>query len=211
VTIEQAEFEYAGGIAAMSPAIITLGADETRVELTLRDVDAVDLIASLNIPDLAATGRVEGSFPLLLTRRTAYIEDGVLQALPGGGTISYTGGAGAESTGAARVAFDALRSFRYDELRLTLDGDISGEVVSSIEFSGQNTGRPVDLGPIAPVPGFGRVAVRGVPFDFNIHVTAPFRGLANTAASIIDPGVILERAREQEDPVPVDEEAPAAR
>jgi hypothetical protein len=205
VSIENAVFDFAGGVLAMSPATVTIGQPETRIVLTLGNVDASNLIASLNIPDLAATGRVEGSFPLLLTSRTAYIEHGVLRALPGGGFISYTGNAGQNATGVSRIAFDALRSFRYDSLELTLDGDISGDVVTSIEFSGQNSGRPVDLGPIAPVPGLGRVTVRGVPFNFNVRVTAPFRRLAQTAASITDPGLILDRAYGEEEPDPVDQ------
>ncbi|MEZ5996294.1 MAG: YdbH domain-containing protein [Hyphomonadaceae bacterium] len=206
VAIEQAEFSFASGVLAMSPATIELGADKTRFELTLRDVDAASLLQSLNVPDLAATGQVEGSFPLLLTRRSAYVEGGMLRAQGAGGVISYTGNAGAGSTGPARIAFDALRSFRYDTLSLTLDGDLNGEVVSSIAFSGENSGRPVDLGPIAPVPGVGSVTVRGVPFRFNVHVSAPFRRLAQTAASIADPGALVRRARDGEPQEAVDPE-----
>jgi translocation and assembly module TamB len=213
VAIEQAEFDFASGTLAMSPTTIALGADETRFELTLRNVDATALVASLNIPDLSATGQVEGSFPLLLTRRTAFIEGGVLRAQPGGGIISYTGNAGTEATGPARIAFDALRSFRYDNLALTLDGDLNGEVLSSITFSGRNTGEPVDLGEIAPVPGLGNVTVRGVPFDFNVTVSAPFRRLAQTAATITDPGSLIDRATgepEEQPPESVDPNAPGS-
>ncbi len=217
VSVERAEFEFAGGILAMSPTTVRLGQDETRIELTLRDVQAADLIANLGIPDLAATGQVRGSFPLRLTRQTAYIEHGVLRAQGGGGLISYTGNAGADATGATRLAFDALRRFAYDELTLTLDGDINGEVVSAIEFSGRNAGDAVSLGEIAPVPGLGDVTVRGVPFDFNVRVTAPFRALAQTAASITDPGEILNRGRQTEVEVtpepaePVDQGGPGTR
>jgi hypothetical protein len=211
VSIERAEFEFASGVLAMTPTTIALGADETHFELTMRDVAAADLLAQLTIPDLEATGRVEGSFPLLLTRRSALIQNGVLRARPGGGTIAYTGAAGANAVGPARIAFDALRSFRYDELSLTLNGDLSGEVVSAIAFSGENTGRNVDLGDIAPVPGLGRVTVRGVPFDFNVTVTAPFRRLAQTAASFTDPGAILNRAETPPNSDPVDQGPPTPR
>lgn len=215
VAIEQAVFEFAGGQLAMQPTTIRLGADSTQFELTLRDVDATDLISSLSIPDLQATGRVEGSFPLTLTRTSALIENGVLRALPGGGVISYTGNAGDAATGVSRIAFDALRSFRYDDLVLTLNGDLSGDVVSSIEFIGQNSGRAVDLSEMVQLPGVGRVTVRGVPFDFNVRVTAPFRRLAQTAASLTDPGSLINQANPgadaEEQPAPVDQEAPAPR
>ncbi len=216
VSVESAEFDFAGGVLAMAPTTVRLGENETSIVLSLRDVDAASLLANLNIPDLAATGTLEGRFPLRLTNRTAYIDGGELRALPGGGIISYTGDAADNATGPAQIAFQALRSFRYDALRLTLDGDISGDVVSSIEFSGHNSGRAVDLGEIAPVPGLGRVTVRGVPFDFNVRVTAPFRRLAQTAASITDPGIILDRGRaaedaEAEEPESVDQAPPQPR
>jgi hypothetical protein len=162
----------------------------------LSDVDAASLIATLNVPDLAATGRLEGSFPLRLTARTAFVENGELHALPGGGRLAYTGNAGQDATGVTRIAFDALRGFDYDVLSLKLNGDISGDVLTEIEFSGENSGRPVDLGPV--IPGLGNVAVRGVPFDFNVRITAPFRRLAQTAASITDPGALLNRATHDE-------------
>lgn len=205
VAIENADFEFASGELSMAPTTITLGAAETRVELALRNVDAADLLEHLNMPDLSVTGRVEGNFPLRLTRRSAYISGGVLRATRSGGTIAYSGQAGSNATGAARVAFDALRSFHYDELEMTLDGDLNGEVISSIRFRGENTGSAVDLGDITPIPGVGNVAVRGVPFAFNVTITAPFRRLAQTMSSISNPGVILDRAEEPEGNEPVDQ------
>jgi hypothetical protein len=212
VSIERAEFEFASGVLAMAPTIIPLGAEETRFQLSLRDVDAAALLSTLNIPDVTATGRIDGTFPLLLTRRTALIQNGVLRAQPGGGTLSYAGHAGDGATGPARVAFDALKSFRYDDLNIGLNGDLSGELVSSIQFSGHNSGRPVDLGDIAPLPGVGNVTVRGVPFAFHVTLTAPFRSLAETAASIGDPAALLHQARPPSSPSPpVDQPPPAPR
>jgi hypothetical protein len=61
---------------------------------------------------------------------------------------------------------------------------------------------------MAQIPGVGQVSVRGVPFDFNVRVSAPFRSLAQTAASITDPGPLITRATVGE-PAPV-EQSPAA-
>lgn len=218
VNIERAEFDFASGTLSLQPTEIKLGATETRFELTLNNIDAAALVQQLNVPDLSATGQIEGSFPLRLTPRSAYVEGGVLRAT-GSGTVSYTGNAGQEMNGAARVAFDALRSFDYDGLELHLDGDLNGEVVSEIVFSGHNSGRPVDVTPIAQVPGVGRVTAHGVPFHFNVQVHAPFRRLADTAATIIDPENILDRAHRVEEeqegaaqtPPPVDQTPPTPR
>ncbi len=196
VAIEQAEFDFAEGILAVAPTTITLGAEETRFNLTLGNVDVEALVAQLNMPDLRATGRVEGSFPMRLTTRNAFIENGELHAAPGGGTIAYVGTAGDGVTGTARVAFDALRSFRYDDLQLTLNGDLSGEIVTAIHFSGENSGQPVDLSAISNTPV--RIRARGVPFAFAVSVTAPFRQLARTAAGVLDPGDLLGNALDQD-------------
>ncbi|MFT3729311.1 MAG: YdbH domain-containing protein [Terricaulis sp.] len=205
IAIEQAQFDFAGGKLLVTPVTIAIGADETRFELTLRDVDAATLISTLNVPDVTATGHVEGRFPLLLTRRSAYIHDGLLESQGDGGTISYVGHAGDGAGGFARVAFDALRNFRYDNLRLTLNGDLAGDIVSQIQFTGHNSGKPIDLGSMTNIPGVGRVTVRGVPFDFHVNVTAPFRSLADTAASIVDPTHLLRNDQQGSAPAPVDQ------
>ena len=127
----------------------------------------------------------------------------------GGGRIAYTGQAGESTEGVTRVAFDALRDFRYDELGLTLNGDLNGEVVSDIHFTGENVGEPIDLSPVASLPGLGRVTMLGVPFRFNVKVTAPFRRLADTAATIIDPGSLINRRAQP--PEEVDPDAPETR
>ncbi|MGD9980330.1 MAG: YdbH domain-containing protein, partial [Hyphomonadaceae bacterium] len=211
VSIERAEFAFASGVLTMSPTTITLGADETEFALNLRDVDAADLLQALNVPDVTATGRLEGHFPLTLTRSSAFIDGGLLRSQGDGGVLAYTGEAGGDASGVTRVAFDALRSFRYDSLTMTLDGNLNGDVVSSIEFSGRNSGRPVDLGPIAPVPGLGHVSVRGVPFEFNVKVTAPFRQLAQTAATITNPGSLIDQASPPDGEEAVDPDTPPPR
>ena len=208
ISIEQAEFGFASGVLSMRPEIIKLGEDQVEILLSLRDVDASALIDTLNVPDLEATGRIEGAFPLRLTRRSAIITDGVLRAAPGGGRISYTGDAGEETTGVTRIAFDALRDFRYEVLSLTLNGDLNDEIVSDIEFSGENSGEPIDLSNMIDLAGVGNVSMTGVPFRFNVRVTAPFRSLANTAATIINPGSLLERERRNGPEVDPDGEPP---
>jgi translocation and assembly module TamB len=209
VSIERAAFEFAGGELAVAPTTLTLGSEETRFDLTLSNVDMTALITQLNMPDIQATGRVEGTFPIRLTERSTFIEDGELHAAPGGGTIAYVGNAGENVTGTARVAFDALRSFRYDDLRLSLNGDLNGEVVSQINFVGENTGRPVDMSPIVNTP-IGAVNARGVPFAFRVQVTAPFRQLARTAAGIIDPSDILNSAQDVQTEIEADPNSPSS-
>lgn len=214
IAIERAQWPFAGGALAVAPTTITLGAEETRFSLTLADVDVATLLAELNVPDLVATGTVGGQFPLVLTEQSARIENGQLSASPGGGTISYAGSALADATGAARLAFGALTSFRYDNLTLELNGDLAGDLVTAINFRGANRGN-LDLG-----GGPLNTSVAGVPFVFNVRVTAPFRQLGDMAAGAFDPRRAIEQAGQTlndapapepgaEAPAPVDPPAPA--
>jgi len=214
IVLESARWPFAGGVLAVTPATITLGAEETRFELTLGDIDVATLLAELNVPDLAATGTVGGRFPLVLTQTSARIENGRLSASSEGGTISYAGSALANSTGAARLAFGALTSFRYDNLTLELNGDLAGDLVTAINFRGANRGN-LDLG-----GGPLNTSVAGVPFVFNVRVTAPFRQLGDMAAGAFDPRRAIEQAGQTlndapapepgaEAPAPVDPPAPA--
>lgn len=191
LAIERAEWPFASGVLAIAPTEVTLGAEETRVILTLSDIDVAVLLAQLNIPDLVATGRVAGRFPLVLTAQSARIEDGALAADERGGEIFYAGAAAREATGVARLAFEALTRFRYDNLTLQLNGDLDGELVTAINFSGRNAGN-LDIG--AGGGGPLQPSVANVPFIFNVRVTAPFRRLGEMAAGAFDPTVAIDQA-----------------
>jgi hypothetical protein len=199
VALEAAAFQFASGVLSVRPTTITLGAEQTPLQLDLRGIDVADLIEQLQIKDLAATGTVEGSFPILLTSRTALIQNGELRTSAGGGTIAYTGNAGDSMQGAARMAFQALTNFHYDNLTLSLNGDLNGEIVSAISFSGRNNA-PTQLGEGSPIPGLGNVRIAGVPFAFNVRVTAPFRSLADTAAGLSDARTAIDSALQNQTP-----------
>jgi hypothetical protein len=205
VAIESASWPFAGGNVSVAPGTVTLGSRETRLNLLLRDIDVALLLQHLKAPDLTATGRVEGEFPLLLTSTAALVEQGTLRAAIGGGTIAYVGRAREEARGIARIAFEALSSFRYDSLALELNGDLGGDVIAAIVFTGRNQAalNMTSATPGAFIPVVGR---SGIPFKFNVRITAPFRTLAQTAAGISDPGIHVRRAL---DPVLTPPSAPA--
>jgi translocation and assembly module TamB len=190
IAIESARWPFAGGVLAVAPTTITLGAEETRFALTLADIDVATLLAELNVPDLVATGTVGGEFPLVLTEHSARIENGQLAASSEGGTITYAGAALQNATGVARLAFGALASFRYDNLTLELNGDLAGDLVTAINFRGANRAN-LDLGGGAgPLSG----GVAGMPFVFNVRVVAPFRRLGDMAATAFNPQRAIEQA-----------------
>ncbi len=178
VVLEAAIWPFAGGRLSVMPSTFDFNAKETRFTLDLADVDVNELIKQLNVKDLVATGKVEGRFPLIVTDGKARIEDGKLQAAPGGGTIQYN--SDIKQGGVAQLAFDALRSFRYDDLRLALSGNLDDELVTAITFSG------VNREPVSQSAGPAQIKLVGIPFKFNVTVRAPFVALSRTAASVTD-------------------------
>ncbi len=215
IRIEGAKWPFSAGELAIDPQIVVFGEDEFRMNLTLRDVDVQQLLQQLDFKDLTATGTVEGSFPLIFNRDGGRIVDGELRASAAGGTINYTGSAGAGLIGAPQIAFDALKSFAYKDLVLELDGDLDGDIVTAIRFSGENV-QPIGgiVAPgVIPVPGLQRLTVTGFPFKFTVSVRAPFRRLMQTSAGIQDARPIVDEAiRDQViDPPKVDPPQPAPR
>ena len=93
-----------------------------------------------------------------------------------------------QSSGAAKLAFGALRAFRYDSLSLSLNGDIGGELVTEIAFQG------VNREPVKPIGGPAPISLVGIPFKFNVTVHAPFMALARTAAGFSDARGLLDQA-----------------
>jgi hypothetical protein len=170
------------------PTIVNLNSDEIAMTLSLKSVDVNALTKQLNVKGLTATGEVEGQFPLVFKKGKGKIVHGRLTAGPQGGYIQYDSDF-APGGGPAQLAFGALRSFRYDKLSIDLDGELDGELVTQIAFTG------VNRAPIDQNAGPGTVKVVGIPFKFGVTVRAPFMALSRTAASFNDATGIIRGAQ----------------
>lgn len=142
VVIDAAEWEFAGG-SLRSDGEFDLGAEEQQMTLTVRDVDLAELLELVNLDGLSGTGRLNGEIPLSLGHGSIEIRNAVLETPSGGGWIRYqpVGEATAVASGAGMAFGDlleALRSFRYDQLRLTVNGDAQGSVVVALSLQGAN-------------------------------------------------------------------------
>jgi hypothetical protein len=209
VLIEDASWPFAGGELAIEPQEVTIGAKVFRMRLVLRKVDAAKLLEILAFKDIAGTGRIEGGFDLRFDGDGGFIERSTLRADAAGGRLSYTGDIGADFTGMAKVGFDALKSFAYDNLAIEISGFLDGDIISAIRFEGENI-LPVngaDLTEGVPfLPGVKRVKVAGVPFKYQISVRAPFRDLIDNYQGTQDARPLVQEALEQERNRPVEED-----
>jgi len=190
VKVEKGEWPFAGGQLLLEPTLLDFGKpNDRRFTLTVNGLQAARFIEQFDFKNVAVTGTFDGTLPLIFDARGGRITGGHLIARQPGGTLAYVGEVSDADMGrTAKLAFDALKSLKYDSLSIDMDGRLDGEIVSRLRFSGTNQA-PVN--PTAsPIP----IKVTGLPFKFNIAITAPFRALLNTAESFTDVRTTVRQA-----------------
>lgn len=189
--LEALSWPLAGGRLAVQPTVIALAAPEKRVTLELDSVDLKKFVEQMDMKNFKATGAVEGELPLVITKSGAAIRGGELRAKAGGGTLAYTGQAPGSDAN-TKLAFDALKNFKFSSIVLTVDGDLAGEISTGIRFEGTSRAS------ISPVSWFRALRARGIPFKFNINIKAPLRALMGSLSGVTDVGGMIKRNVEME-------------
>jgi hypothetical protein len=192
LSIAEGRWPFAGGTLTLEPTVLDMGQPVAR-RLTFRidGLDAATFVQQLEFKNLAVTGKFDGVLPIIFDAQGGRIENGVLSVRPGGGTLSYVGDVTNANLGRiARIAFDALKSMRYQRLTIDLNGDLDGEIVSKVRFDGTNE-NPQETAKRGGIVGRLLAPVTRLPFRFNITITAPFRGLVNSAQTFVDPSIVL--------------------
>ncbi len=124
------------------------------------------------------------------------IVGGRLESREGGGTLSYEGAINKANLGFfGGLAFDALRSLRFRNMIVRLDGDLAGEFATRLTID------QVAIGQANNVQRLLRQAVRSVEFKFNVTIIGPFRSLIATAKSMQDPRNVIRDVL----PAPIDQ------
>jgi hypothetical protein len=189
VRVEGGRWPFSGGEMLLDPTLLDFGKPSDRA-MTFRVVgmDAAQFIQQFQLKNIALTGTFDGALPMVFDARGGRIVGGRLAVRRGGGTLAYVGEVSNADLGMfAKLAFDALKSMRYDALAIELDGALDGELVSRVLFNGTNE-----------TPKAGRTGLlaqlTGLPFRFNITIRAPFRGLLNSAQSLNDPRALIGQA-----------------
>jgi hypothetical protein len=198
VRIEGARWPFAGGELELDETVLDFSKPSAK-HLTFRvtGMDAARFVQQMEFSNINATGTFDGVVPMIFDEKGGQIVGGRLIARPEGGTLSYIGELTDKELGAyGKLAFDALKSLRYDKLAVTLNGALDGEFVAGIELNG------IARDPsVAATPGGGiknMVANRAltqlakIPFKFNITVRGPFRAVIGTARSLRDPTNLLQ-------------------
>ncbi len=187
--IEGGTFPLAGGQLILEPTVLDLSeAAERRLTFRVVGVDAGKFLNEYKFEDIAATGIFDGELPLIFDSRGGRIEAGRLAVRDAGGTVSYVGPVSNASLGTfGKLAFDALKSIKYRGLTIDLQGPLDGEMVTLVKLTGTNQA------PIAAKKSFLLKQITGIPFKFNIRITAPFRSLMTSARNLQDPSDLVQQ------------------
>jgi hypothetical protein len=110
----------------------------------------------------------------------------MLASRPPGGNVSYVGELTYEDLSSiANFAFDALRSLDYREMTIGLNGELDGEMVTRVSFSGVGQGEGASS-------NFLTRRIAKLPIRFNVNLRAPFFQLITSARSLYDPTYIRD-------------------
>jgi hypothetical protein len=104
----------------------------------------------------------------------------------GGCNISYVGALTYKDLSTmANMAFDALRSLDYQKMDITVDGPLTGEIITHVRFDGVSQGAGAKK-------NFITRRIGKLPFRFVVSITAPFYQLITNIRSMYDPTMVQD-------------------
>ena len=186
--VEGGTWPFMGGTLTMRPVEITFGAaEERRYVFDIAGLDAARFIERMELGNIAATGVFDGTVPIVFDAMgNGHLEDGLLFSRPPGGNVSYVGELTYKDLGTmANIAFDALRSLDYRQMRVEMNGDLAGEVVTSVRIDGVSQG-------VGAKRNFLTRAIAGLPIRLDLNVRAQFYALLGNLRSLYDPAAVKD-------------------
>src|SRR5690606_25931952 len=166
---------FMGGTLTMQPVDINFG--EAEVRRYVPEVEGLDGTVPI-VFDIEGNGR---------------LEEGLLLSRPPGGNVSYVGELTYEDLGAvANFAFSTLRSLDYRQMRIAVEGPLTGEIITRVRIDGVSQGANAER-------NFLTRAIAGIPIRLDLNVRARFYTLLGNIRSMYDPSAIRnpnELARE---------------
>ncbi|MBL0924549.1 MAG: YdbH domain-containing protein [Sphingomonadaceae bacterium] len=208
VAIEAGRWPFAGGELVLEPTVLDFGVEKDR-RLTFRviGVDAEKFLAGYDFQNLRVSGIFDGTLPMIFNQDGGRIIGGALVSRPGGGEVSYLGELAYEDMGVfANFAFDALRSIRYNTLTIGVNGDLDGEIITDVSFTG------LQQGSLAKRNYITKQLAR-IPIQFNVKITAEFLKLIGSIRGLYDADYAAQRdlpflLERQQGVLPIDEAKP---
>ncbi len=166
IRLQRAEWPFVGGFIRVKPTDFTFASTaENRIDVQAVDWNLATLVEQFEIPDLKLQGIVNGEFPVVFSAGSAEIDNAVL-ASTGPGVIQYAGSATdavADNEPTTGMVMDALKNFRFEVLKIGLDGNLAGTMVLSLDMLGRNP-----------------AVLNGKAFQMNISIDSELAKLVNS-------------------------------
>lgn len=187
LAVESGSWPFMGGTLTLQPADINVGIGETRrFTLVIKGLDAAQFVEQMELGNLSAIGTFDGQMPLIFDENGGRIEGGTLVSRASGGNISYVGELTYKDMNAyANFAFDALRSLDFKEMRIAMNGSLTGDLVTRVRFDGVKQGEGAKR-------NFVTRRLAKLPLRFNINIRAPFYKLITSIKAMYDPAFIRD-------------------
>ncbi len=181
IGLEGADWPFGGGYIRVKPMSFSFGAGESnQIVAQAVNWDLERLIEQFKVPDIKLKGIVSGDFPVTFTTGSARIDHANLEANKSGGVIQYSGSAGdaaAQADENSKRLFDALKDFRYEVLKVGLDGDLAGRIMMTVNVYGRNPD-----------------VLAGTPFQLNIGIDSELVRLLQNAAGMFDARAVITQS-----------------
>ncbi|MEL6877100.1 MAG: YdbH domain-containing protein [Pseudomonadota bacterium] len=182
IKLQDARWPFMGGELIMRGVDLNFAVpEERRYIFEIVDLDAGTFISEMEFGNLAASGTFNGTVPIIFDAQgNGRIEGGLLISEAPGGNLSYVGDLTYEDMGAiTNYAFNTLRSLDYRQMAVTMDGSLTGEIITSVRFDGISQGEGASQ-------NFVTRRIAKLPIRFNINVRSQFWELSRLLRSTYD-------------------------
>jgi hypothetical protein len=186
--VEGATWPFMGGTLSLRKVDLNFGvSEERRYVFDIVGLQAAEFVQRMDLANLSATGTFDGTIPIVFDASgTGRIENGVLDARPPGGNVSYVGALSYKDMGAiANFAFDALKSLDFKKMHVEMNGNLTGEIVTRVSFDGVKQGAGAKR-------NFLTKRFENLPIRFNINIKAPFYQLITSIKAMYDPASVRD-------------------
>ena len=188
LAVSGGSWPFMGGELLLRDVDLTLGiSEERRYIFEIVGLEAGTFVTAMELENISATGLFDGTVPIVFDERgDGRIDTGVLISRPPGGTVSYVGDLTYEDLSPiANFAFDALKSLDYSQMRIVMEGLLTGEIVTRVRFDGVRQGD-------AARSNFVTRRLAALPLQFRINVRAQFYQLLTNLKSLYDPASVRD-------------------
>lgn len=141
VAVKEASFGMAGGTLSVTPFKWTPAAKENAVTVKLDNIDLGMLAKIVDADGFTAEGTLSGSLPMSFTKKGIVFKGGGVASTKNGSfqyaPTNFPAALRGDDTRMQTVR-TALSDFRYDNLEISIDGSLDGDLKTTFKASGKN-------------------------------------------------------------------------